>query len=167
MVAGRQELEALKALLQNPHYRTIDQITGNYLRPADMTPAKLMQSFEEGRPDGGRTTTTARREAPQEAQQIFDNFGRLEKMVGAYADSFSSRWMKRTVPKRKKLLLEAWPGMSQAHRPDFNAYRRGLKDSRHRDAYLLTYINLEDASTPKNLMRLLEARSQQTPDVFA
>ena len=75
--------------------------------------------------------------------------------------------MQRTVPKKKKLLLEAWPGMPQAHRPDFNAYRRGLKDSRHRDAYLLPYINFEDLSTLKNLTLLLEARSQHTPDVFA
>ncbi len=142
-------------------------MTGNNLRPEDMTTTKLMQSFEESRPDGGSTVTTARQEAPQKAHRIFDNFGRLEKIVGAYADLLSSRWMKRTVAKRKKLLLEAWPGMSQAHRPDFNAYRRGLKDSRHRDAYLLPYVNLEDLSTPKNLMLLLEARSQHTPDVFA
>ena len=57
--------------------------------------------------------------------------------------------------------------MSQAHRPDFNVYRRGLKGIRHRDAYLLSYVNLEDLSTPKNLMLLLDARSQHTSDVFA
>lgn len=126
-----------------------------------------MSNFEEARPDGGRTVTTARREAPQKVQRIFDNFDRLKKIFGAYSSTLSSRWMKRTVPKRKKLLLEAWPGMSQGHRPDFNAYRRGLKDSRYRDAYLLPYINLEDLSTPKNLMLLLDARSRHTPDVFA
>ena len=63
MAVGRHELEALKALLQNPHYRTIDQITGNKLHPEDMTPAKLMGSFEEGRPDGRRTMTKAPRTA--------------------------------------------------------------------------------------------------------
>lgn len=166
MEAGRQALEGMRALYKNPQYRTIDQITGNNLRPEDLTEANLMDSFEESRPDGGRTVTTARREAPQKVQRIFDNFDRLKKIFGAYASTLSSRWMKRTVPKRK-LLLEAWPGMSQAHRPDFNAYRCGLKDSRHRDAYLLPYVNLEDLSTPKNLMLLLSARSQHAPDVFA
>ena len=167
MAESRQALEAMTALYQNPHYCTIDQITGNNLRSEDMTPAKLMESYEEARPDGGRTITTVRREAHLKVQQIWDNFAQLEKLVGAYATTISSRWMKKTASKRKKLLLEAWPGMSQAHRPDFNAYRRGLKGSQHRDAYLLPYINLEDLSTPKNFMLLLDARSRHTPDAFA
>lgn len=163
----RQTLEGLTALFRNPQYRTIDQLTGNNLRPEDVTGDKLMESYEEARPHDGRTITTARREAPPKVQRIFDNFARLEKVVGAHATKLSNRWMKKSGQKRKKLLLEAWPDMSQAHRPDFNAYRRGLKESRHRDAYLLPYINLEDLSTPKNLMLLLDARSQHTPDVFA
>ena len=109
---GRQALERLKALHRNAQHRTIDQTTGNNLRPEDMKSTILMEYFEESRLDTGSTITTARQEAPQKAHRIFDNFGRLEKIIGAYADLLSSRWMKRTVAKRKKLLLEAWPGMS-------------------------------------------------------
>ncbi|CAD6586423.1 MAG: hypothetical protein ASARMPREDX12_002366 [Alectoria sarmentosa] len=114
MAEMRQALDGMTALYQNPQYRTIDQITGNNLRQGDMTETRLMESYEEARPDSGRTITTARREAPQKVQRILDNF-----------------------------------------------------EFRQRDAYLLPYVNLEDLSAPKNLMLLLDARSQHTPDVFA
>lgn len=159
--------QACKPLLANPLMTTVDQITGNGLNPKELSMDNLIKSFGASRPDGGTTSKTVHRDGPKRVESIFNNFERLQLIVGKHAKVLQTRWWKRTAMKRRKLLLEAWPNMPPEHRPDFNALRRGWKGDQHRDSYLLPHINLEDLSKPKNLILLFESRTQHAPDVFA
>lgn len=98
---------------------------------------------------------------------IFDDWGKLRLITNAYSGVLVKRWIKRTVPKRKKILLDAWPGMNPAHRPDFEVIRRDLKGPAHRDALLIPYINLEDLSSEKNLLQFMDSRTKVHPEYFA
>lgn len=80
------------------------------------------------------------------------------------------------MDQRKKLLLEAWPRMSEVHRPDFDALRqqrslwaleRSRDGTKHRDAYLFPHVNLEDLSNTKNLLLFIESRVRTDPEAFA
>lgn len=57
--------------------------------------------------------------------------------------------------------------MSPHHRPDFRAFVRQLKDPKFRDAWLIPYANLEDLSSPKYLLHMLQARANKAPEFFA
>lgn len=105
--------------------------------------------------------------APILVNQIFDDWEKLRIIVPRYLTALQHRWAKRTVEKRKKVLLDAWPGMSPGHRPDFHALRHGLKGPEHRDAWMMPHINLEDLSKPINLLLLLETRASEYPEYFA
>ncbi|KAI4263618.1 MAG: hypothetical protein L6R42_001242 [Xanthoria sp. 1 TBL-2021] len=98
---------------------------------------------------------------------IFDDWGKLRVITNAYSGALAKRWTKRTVPKRKKILLDAWPGMNPAHRPDFEVIRRDIKGPAHRDALLIPYINLEDLSSEKNLLDFMDSRTKVHPEYFA
>lgn len=82
-----------------------------------------------------------------------------------YEHAIQRRWIKRTVEKRKKLLLDAWPGIPTRHRPDFYALSKESLETRRsgsssfRDAYLLPFANLDDLSKPNNLPLFLNPGS--------
>lgn len=98
---------------------------------------------------------------------IYTNWGKLRVVTQTYGRVLAKRWTKRTVPKREKILLEAWPGMNSKHRPDFEVVRHGLKGANHRDAIMLPYINLEDLRCKKNLLELMVSRTKVHPEYFA
>lgn len=109
-----------------------------------------------------------RAESAQElVDDIFDNWSKLRVFTYAHGEALAKRWTKRTVPKRKKIILEAWPGINLAHRPDFDVIRRNLKGPAHHDALMMPYINLEDLSFEKNLLEFMDSRSQVPPEYFA
>lgn len=98
---------------------------------------------------------------------IFAYWEQLQFLAGSYSEVLDRRWGKKTVQKRKAILLEAWPGMNPRHRPDFDAIRRQLKGPAHRDAIMMPYINLEDLSWQKNLLSLIHTRTKRAPEHFA
>ncbi|KAL8772275.1 MAG: hypothetical protein Q9209_002487 [Squamulea sp. 1 TL-2023] len=98
---------------------------------------------------------------------IFDNWSKSRVIWSTHRDALVRRWTKRTVPKRKNLLLEAWPGMSPVHQPDFEVIRQNLKGSAYRDALMVPYINLEDLSSENNLLEFMKSRTQMYPEHFA
>lgn len=53
--------------------------------------ANLMKSYEETKADDDKNITTARREASQKVQEIFDIFGRSKRTDNASATTLSSR----------------------------------------------------------------------------
>ncbi|KAL8693897.1 MAG: hypothetical protein Q9218_001362 [Villophora microphyllina] len=108
-----------------------------------------------------------RRNAPVLVSGIFGDWERLKAIANAHLQSLTKRWTKRTVEKRKALLLEAWPGMNPMHRPDFDVIQRKLEGPSHIDALMMPYINLEDLSSPKHLISLIESRTAQPPEHFA
>lgn len=113
------------------------------------------------------TYLTAKENAPRLVNEIFDDWERLSVIVSRHLDVLRHRWTRKTAEKRKKILTEAWPGMSARHRPDFNALRLGLKGPEHRDAWIVPYVNLEDLSKPKSLPNLFESRASESPEHFA
>ncbi|KAL8853006.1 MAG: hypothetical protein Q9221_002154 [Calogaya cf. arnoldii] len=98
---------------------------------------------------------------------IFDDWGKLRTTTRLHGEALARRWTKRTVPKRKKILLGAWPGINPLHRPDFEVIRHGLEGPSTRDALLLPYINSEDLSSEKNLLEFMNARAKVHPEYFA
>jgi hypothetical protein len=75
-------------------------------------------------------------------------------------------------------LLDVWPQILHEHRPEWKATtaapeKRGLNGpieppaAKHRDAFLLLYLNLEDLSGPRSLLIMVNARARNAPDVFA
>ena len=103
---------------------------------------------------------------PSLINEIFDAFEKLQ-LRSKYLHTIRKRWMKRNVNKREHLLLEAWPGMAPQHRPDFDVILQNLKGPQYRDALLLPYINLEDLSSPYNLLDMITSRSARGPEHFA
>ena len=105
--------------------------------------------------------------APSLVVKIFNDWESLRAIVGAYPDVLSRRWIKRTVDKRKALLLAAWPAMPPMHRPDFDVLRHRLRGPKYRDLFMMPYINQEDLSSPKHLLQLLSSRTRMPPEHFA
>lgn len=113
-----------------------------------------------------------RSQVRQMAPRIFQNWDTLKKMAERYEDVIRRRWSKKSKPKRRDLLLAAWPDMAKGHRPDFAVFksrRRGQpteKGSR-RDAFMWPYINLEDLSQTEPLLLMINSRGRHPPDAFA
>ncbi|MCJ1236686.1 hypothetical protein MMC14_004668 [Varicellaria rhodocarpa] len=137
-------------------------------------PQRFMADLMPGLPQPGSfpTASEVRREAREFSKQIFADWTILNKVLERYEEVLRKRWTKKTQEQRKKILLEAWPNLSSAHRPDFEALHRESANQRAKgtkflDAYLWPYINLEDLAKWKPLLLLLNARGRHLPDVFA
>lgn len=113
------------------------------------------------KPEDARRETSARR------LNLFDNYETLQKILDRFEDLIRKRWMKKTQEQRKKLLLDAWPQMPRAHRPDFQAQRRERADqSQFRDSYLWPHMNQEDLARGRILLQLLNARGRNPPSTI-
>ena len=108
-----------------------------------------------------------RRKAPLVVKSILDDWETLQSVRGAISETLTRRWMKKTIEKRKKILLKAWPGMNAVHRPEYDIIQRKLKGPAHRDALLMPFINLEDLCASKNLLNMIESRASVLPEHFA
>lgn len=76
------------------------------------------------------------------------------------------RWMNKRKEQRKKILLAAWPGMPERHRPDFyELSKSGARAaSRNIEAFKYPYVNQEDALFRKSIVIIPElTRSKPTP----
>jgi hypothetical protein len=63
--------------------------------------------------------------APGLVNKIFDDWEKLGAFFANNETTIARRWKKKSVDKRKKILLEAWPEISLKHRPDFIAMWKG------------------------------------------
>lgn len=131
-----------------------------YLRKVDTAMTTERSEFH-------KTVPRVQQEAPILVRGIFSDWERLTTIADTHSHSINKRWTKRTVEKRKTLLLEAWPGMCPMHRPDFDVIRRKATGPVHRDALMMPYVNLEDLSSPKNLLSLIGCRTSKAPEHFA
>lgn len=117
--------------------------------------------------NSGTSIQVVKEQAPQMSKTILHTKARLQILWSSHKQAIQRRWLKKNAEKRKKIILNAWPEMPAAHRPDIKAFRRGLKDSSSKYCYLTPYINLEDLSGPAKFLSLLEVRSQYHPSLFA
>ncbi|EME89540.1 uncharacterized protein MYCFIDRAFT_86406 [Pseudocercospora fijiensis CIRAD86] len=102
---------------------------------------------------------------------IFKDWTQLNAIIKRFEATIQKRWMKKSVKQRREILLKAWPGMSQTHRPDFENMRSIKKQApRTRtcrtEAYLWPQINLEDLQSRNLLLHFLNSRGRNLPDTF-
>ncbi|KAF4841154.1 hypothetical protein CGCSCA4_v009706 [Colletotrichum siamense] len=101
------------------------------------------------------------------AEEVLQQWDLLRKIVERHEATIQNRWIKKSKSKRRGVLLAAWPGMSEYHRPDFAAFRKKRSGEQAREACLWPHINLEDLSKTEPLLLLINSRGRNTPDVFA
>ncbi|KAI1764647.1 hypothetical protein GGR53DRAFT_466201 [Hypoxylon sp. FL1150] len=118
--------------------------------------------------------------AQARSRRIFSSFHALHAVLDRHETQIRKRWLKKNIELRKRLLLDAWPGMPQDHNPHLKAYRVDKKlEARHdahhqhyghtkfRDAYMWPSVNLEDLVAGNTLLRLINARGRHLPGRFA
>lgn len=94
------------------------------------------------------------------ATQLYKDYESLGKIAERHEETIRTRWSKKSVPQKKKLLLEAWPNMSTRHRPDVEAWRQRAAS---REAYLWPYIDLEDLVHRNTMLLQLHFRGRHHP----
>lgn len=113
-----------------------------------------------------------RKEARERSTEVLSYWNRLRQILERHEDVIRKRWMKKSKAHRSKILLEAWPGLSANHRPDFEALiKEGsqlqTKGTKSRDAYLWPYLNVQDLVRGKTFLLLINSRGRHPPHVFA
>jgi hypothetical protein len=95
----------------------------------------------------------------------------LANFVAQYGHLLRKRGHKKTVAQRRAILLATRPQIASGHRPDMGPVVftgcpqiRAPSDYAH---HTPPFINLEDLSTSKSLLLLLESRGSYAPHVFA
>ncbi|POS76705.1 hypothetical protein DHEL01_v204907 [Diaporthe helianthi] len=127
-----------------------------------------------------------RSEIKQTTARIYDNWGLLEHIVQRHEALIQKRWSKKSIAKRRELLLAAWPNMARDRRPDIALTNRAtalaakllqqgwkkllqLKqyEGSQREALLMPYMNLHNLTKTEPLLLMINARARQPPDVFS
>ncbi|KAI1177728.1 hypothetical protein F4777DRAFT_576806 [Nemania sp. FL0916] len=104
----------------------------------------------------------------KKSQSIMQSFNVLGDILGRYEATIRKRWAKKNQTQRRSILLQAWPDMAKASRPDLKADRaRSCDGSIVTDIFLWPNINLEDLSSGNHLLRFLNSRGRHHPANFA
>lgn len=83
----------------------------------------------------------------------------------SFINTVQRRWSKKTVAKRREVLISTSPTMPSTHRPDVKAWvANKLSD---RAAFLLPHLNLEDLCELQPLLLMLQSRASRSPSLFA
>ena len=137
-------------------------------------PAAMFKKLGIGKPGGLKMPSmlTAKEvvtKARPQSQAIVDHWNQLNGIIARHEATIQKRWMKKTVPQRKSILLESWPEMAASHRPDIQLWKsnRKLSPDARREAFLFPQINLEDLTKPRLLLLLLNSRARNPPHMFA
>ncbi|OTA64664.1 hypothetical protein K449DRAFT_459083 [Hypoxylon sp. EC38] len=113
--------------------------------------------------------------ALRRAANIIEKWDHLFHIVGQHEEIIKKRWSNKSKPKRKALLLEAWPNMSAMHCPDVARWMSKspgptpIPEGRHDkflEPFLWPYINLEDMCKTDSLLSMLNSRARCAPDTF-
>ncbi|EED11884.1 hypothetical protein TSTA_110630 [Talaromyces stipitatus ATCC 10500] len=101
---------------------------------------------------------------------IVNSWSDLNKNM-KFEASIRNKWNKMSVNQRKKLLLEAWPNISQFRRPDIvvdfqRANGPSEIDDKTKSSMLWPYINQQSLTTDLVLPYFLSHRGGHTPNVF-
>lgn len=103
--------------------------------------------------------------------EVLKQWTTLRDIILRHEATIQNRWVRKSKPKRRAVLSEAWPDMPKEHQADVAAWKRKSKDtivdSANADAYLMPYMNLEDLSKTEPLPLLLNSRGRNPPNAFA
>nr|OQO28463.1 hypothetical protein B0A51_05542 [Rachicladosporium sp. CCFEE 5018] len=103
---------------------------------------------------------------------IFSNWTQLNAIMKRFELVLQKRWAKKSTKQRIQVLLQAWPGMSQTHRPDFEPFRNMKRRGQPRSttcnatAQLWPHINQEDLVKGNLLPLYLHSRGRKLPEIF-
>jgi hypothetical protein len=119
--------------------------------------------------------TTIAKHASSLGSNICKDYKTLNATIVRHEALMRKRWLKKSAYQRRAVLLEAWPGMVESHRPDFMEIANDLeealctrdRDDLPSDACTWPYINLEDLMKPRSLLILLNTRWRNVPMWFA
>ena len=78
------------------------------------------------------TVDEVRKESTQRSRRLFELWNKLHNILLQHEDTLRKRWVKKSLPQRKKILLTAWPNMASTHRPDYEAFKRESDDERRK-----------------------------------
>jgi hypothetical protein len=113
-----------------------------------------------------------RQQALERSTAILSTWTTLQKILERHEETIRKRWVKKSKAQRKAILLTAWPNMSSTHRPDYQVFRKESPQQRSRgtkykDAYMWSYVNIEDLVQGKCLLLFLNSRGRYPPSMFA
>ncbi|PLB43388.1 hypothetical protein P170DRAFT_514616 [Aspergillus steynii IBT 23096] len=128
-------------------------------------PSSFFENLNLPRPLSYPSADEVRKESYERSTKVLSAWESLSKIVERHEDRIQKRWRQKSQPKRRQVLLAIWPDVPKMHRPDFHAFKRGLREEA-RDSYLWPYINLEDLEKPRPLLLFLNARGRQHPRSF-
>ncbi|THC90947.1 hypothetical protein EYZ11_009597 [Aspergillus tanneri] len=129
-------------------------------------PASFFEKLNLPKPSSYPTADEVRQESRERAAKVLSTWESLSKIIERHEERIQKRWRQKSQSKRRQILQTAWPNMSKVHRPDFDAFKKGIGEQA-REAYLWPYINLEDLERPRPLLLFLNARARQPPHCFA
>lgn len=133
----RQYYEHLKELVakplsEEPHSTLDEKSATEFMR-------QHLHNNLVSNPENVQKLNATKNRAIQAVVDLSNSWVRLRWILSKYQTTLQHRWSNKTVEKKRKLLLRAWPGMSAQHRPDFYALTNDLSGLGQRDAYLVPH----------------------------
>ncbi|KAJ5577704.1 uncharacterized protein N7459_006668 [Penicillium hispanicum] len=101
------------------------------------------------------------------ADEIFDNFQSLQKILQHHGGRIRNWWRKRRRADRRKLLVSAWPEINEEHHMDLRAVVKKEPTKVSINAFKWPYLNLEDLTETDLFIPFLHARAHHPPSQFA
>ncbi|KAK5347498.1 hypothetical protein LTR61_008769 [Exophiala xenobiotica] len=110
-----------------------------------------------------------RRKSRAYSKEIFNSWTNLRDVLARREEVIRKRWMNKRKEQRKKILLAAWPGMPERHRPDFYELQKtgSRAASKNIEAFKYPYVNQEDLLQGRALLLFLNSRGRNPPHSFA
>ena len=111
---GQKEIsQKVHSILASDPNRTLEEVqrTVTLQVLAPWLEHLLVTTEEESNKEHETALRDIEQEASERTQRIFANHKRLSLIVANYGRILQNRWRKRRIDQRKKLLLQAWPGM--------------------------------------------------------
>lgn len=110
----------------------------------------------------------AKEEAKALVNELFSSWMQLRHIFNQHGATVQKRWLKKTAEQRKRLLLSAWPRMSELHRPDIaNLAQCELSEDGRalacKDAIYFPHMNLKDLASSSIFLLLLDSRTVIPP----
>jgi hypothetical protein len=103
------------------------------------------------------------------SKEIFNSWTTLRDILARREEVLRKRWMNKRKEQRQKILLAAWPGMPERHRPDFHELEKtgSRAASRNVEAFKYPHVNQEDLLQGRALLLFLNSRGRNPPHTFA
>ena len=134
---------------------------------SDISLRTLLEDFHENVEDVPFPVVAAFKASDALGKAVYSNWRSLNAIVVRHEAEIRKRWTKKTIEKRRKVLLSAWPNMTALHRFDMDSGEGQDHEQKVCDKHYWPYINQEDLVEKKAFPILLNARARNLPHTFA